>query len=124
MPVSNNTCLRARGQHDEGKIFTAAAVAVASLAAATALVAYGSNDDPVIPVVPVVVVPATPFTVKLIGFNDFHGTLESPGTFGQNTAIPAASHIATTRLTRSVFSYSTGREIMKPTHTASRAPVH
>ena len=103
------------------------AVAVASLAAATALVAYGGNDDPVIPVVPVVVVPATPFTVKLIGFigfNDFHGTLESPGTFGLNTAIPAASQIATTRLTRSVFSYSIGREIMKPTHTASRAPVH
>ncbi len=31
-----------------------------------------------------------PFTVKIIGFNDYHGTLESPGTFGQNTSIPAA----------------------------------
>lgn len=26
-----------------------------------------------------------PFTVKIIGFNDYHGTLESPGTFGPNT---------------------------------------
>ena len=76
---------------------------MASLAAATALVTCGCNDDPVVPVAPVVVVPATPFTVKLIGFNDYHGTLESPGTFGQNTAIPAASQIATTRLTRLVF---------------------
>ena len=33
----------------------------------------------------------TPFTVKIIGFNDFHGNLVSPGTFGQNTSIPAAS---------------------------------
>ena len=80
------------------KTFTAAAVA--SLAAAIGMVACGGNDDPVIPAV---VVPATPFTVKLIGFNDYHGTLESPGTFGQNTAIPAASQIATTRLTRLVF---------------------
>jgi 5'-nucleotidase len=27
----------------------------------------------------------TPFTVKIIGFNDYHGTLETPGTFGPNT---------------------------------------
>jgi 5'-nucleotidase len=26
--------------------------------------------------------PKPPFTVKIIGFNDFHGNLESPGTFG------------------------------------------
>ena len=32
--------------------------------------------------------------VKIIGFNDYHGTLESPGTFGQNTAVPAASRPA------------------------------
>ena len=76
------------------KTFTA--VAVASLAAASALVACGGNDDPVnsAVVVPAVVVPATPFVVKLIGFNDYHGTLESPGTFGQNTSIPAASRPA------------------------------
>jgi 5'-nucleotidase len=70
---------------------TFAAAAVASVAAASALVACGGNDDPV---APAVVVPATPFVVKLIGFNDYHGTLESPGTFGQNTSIPAASRPA------------------------------
>ncbi|KRC19958.1 bifunctional UDP-sugar hydrolase/5'-nucleotidase [Acidovorax sp. Root219] len=31
-----------------------------------------------------------PFTVKLIGFNDYHGNLESPGTFGASAAVPAA----------------------------------
>ena len=35
-----------------------------------------------------------PFTAKIIGFNDFHGNLESPGTFGENTAVPAASRPA------------------------------
>jgi 5'-nucleotidase len=35
-----------------------------------------------------------PFTVKIIGFNDYHGTLQSPGTFGQNTAVPAAQRPA------------------------------
>jgi 5'-nucleotidase len=34
------------------------------------------------------------FTAKIIGFNDYHGTLESPGTFGQNTSVPAASRPA------------------------------
>ena len=29
---------------------------------------------------------AAPFVVKVIGFNDFHGNLESSGTFGQTTA--------------------------------------
>ncbi len=28
--------------------------------------------------------------VKIIGLNDYHGHLQSPGTFGQNTAVPAA----------------------------------
>ena len=37
---------------------------------------------------------AAPITVKIIGFNDYHGTLESPGTFGQNTTVPAASRPA------------------------------
>lgn len=31
-----------------------------------------------------------PFKVKVIGFNDYHGNLQSPGTFGINTTIPAA----------------------------------
>jgi 5'-nucleotidase len=36
----------------------------------------------------------TPFTVKIIGFNDYHGTLQSPGTFGTNTSVPTASRPA------------------------------
>lgn len=73
------------------------AAAAVSLAGVQVLVACGGNDDPVAPVVPAapaVVAPTTPFVVKLIGFNDYHGTLESPGTFGQNTSIPAASRPA------------------------------
>lgn len=35
-----------------------------------------------------------PISVKIVGFNDYHGTLESPGTFGQNTAVPAAQRPA------------------------------
>lgn len=33
---------------------------------------------------------APPFTVKIIGFNDFHGNLQTPGTFGVNTTIATA----------------------------------
>lgn len=29
-------------------------------------------------------------TVKIVGLNDFHGNLQSPGTFGENVSIPAA----------------------------------
>ena len=35
-----------------------------------------------------------PVHVKIVGFNDFHGNLQSPGTFGQNTSIPAAQRPA------------------------------
>ncbi|WP_280155069.1 bifunctional metallophosphatase/5'-nucleotidase [Piscinibacter sp. XHJ-5] len=35
-----------------------------------------------------------PFTVKIIGFNDYHGNLQTPGTFGQNTAVPFAQRPA------------------------------
>ena len=35
-----------------------------------------------------------PITVKIIGFNDFHGNLQTPGTFGQNTIVPAAQRPA------------------------------
>jgi len=35
-----------------------------------------------------------PINVKIVGFNDFHGTLESPGTFGANSSVPAASRPA------------------------------
>ena len=38
--------------------------------------------------------PLPPISVKIIGFNDYHGNLESPGTFGVNTSVPAASRPA------------------------------
>ena len=38
--------------------------------------------------------PKPNFVVKIIGFNDYHGNLESPGTFGVNTLVPAASRPA------------------------------
>ncbi len=38
--------------------------------------------------------PKEPVTVKIIGFNDYHGNLESPGTFGANTTIPVANRPA------------------------------
>ncbi|MGA0609242.1 bifunctional metallophosphatase/5'-nucleotidase [Caldimonas sp. KR1-144] len=31
-----------------------------------------------------------PIRVKIVGFNDYHGNLQSPGTFGQNTSVPFA----------------------------------
>ncbi len=37
---------------------------------------------------------AAPVTIKIIGFNDFHGTLQTPGTFGVNTLVPAAQRPA------------------------------
>jgi len=37
---------------------------------------------------------ATPIDVKIIGFNDFHGNLMSPGTFGQNTVVPSSQRHA------------------------------
>ncbi len=38
--------------------------------------------------------PAPPFTVKLIAFNDYHGNVQSPGTFGSSTAVPPAQRPA------------------------------
>jgi 5'-nucleotidase len=37
---------------------------------------------------------AASFDVKIIGFNDYHGNLETPGTFGVNTLVPTASRPA------------------------------
>ena len=37
---------------------------------------------------------AAPFTVKIVGFNDYHGALQSPGTFGVNTLVPFAQRPA------------------------------
>lgn len=35
-----------------------------------------------------------PVTIKIIGFNDYHGNLQSPGTFGVNTIVPSAQRPA------------------------------
>lgn len=59
------------------------AAGIAALALAAAVAACGGSDGD-----------TTPFTVKLIGFNDYHGNLESPGTFGANLSVPAASRPA------------------------------
>ncbi|MCU0924199.1 MAG: bifunctional metallophosphatase/5'-nucleotidase [Burkholderiaceae bacterium] len=37
--------------------------------------------------------PGTPIEVKLIGFNDYHGNLQSPGSFAPNLALPAAQRV-------------------------------
>jgi hypothetical protein len=58
------------------RVMAAAAAAVA-VAAVMAACGGGGGDT-------------TPFTVKLIGFNDYHGNLESPGTFGANLSVAAA----------------------------------
>ena len=63
------------------------ATAVLSVVAGTVLVACGGSESS--PAAPAAT--AAPFTIKVVGFNDYHGTLESPGTFGQTSAVPAAS---------------------------------
>ncbi len=57
-----------------------------------AIVACGgdSDDDSTPPPATNPPAAAAPFTAKIIGFNDYHGNLESPGTFGQTSAVPAA----------------------------------
>jgi 5'-nucleotidase len=59
------------------------AAGIAALAVAAAVAACGGSGGD-----------TTPFTVKLIGFNDYHGNLESPGTFGANLSVPSASRPA------------------------------
>lgn len=61
---------------------------VFTLIASAALVACGGSDDVAAPATPVA--PAAPFTVKVLGFNDYHGNLEAFGTFGESAAVPAA----------------------------------
>ena len=53
-----------------------------SLAAASALAGCASTGTP-----------GAPFSVKLIGFNDYHGNLQSPGSFAPNLAVPAAQRV-------------------------------
>lgn len=38
--------------------------------------------------------PSSPVSIKIVGFNDYHGNLESPGTFGTNTSVPSAQRPA------------------------------
>jgi 5'-nucleotidase len=66
------------------------AAAVLAMMSAGALVACGGDSESSTSSSTIDNKP-TPFTAKIIGFNDYHGTLESPGTFGQNTSVPAAS---------------------------------
>ncbi len=35
---------------------------------------------------------AAPVNIKIIGFNDYHGNLETPGTFGINTLVPGSTN--------------------------------
>jgi 5'-nucleotidase len=58
-----------------------------SLSLAALYACSGSDDPAPTPTPPVA---EKPFTVKMIGFNDYHGNLESPGTFGTSTAVLAA----------------------------------
>jgi 5'-nucleotidase len=58
-----------------------------SLSLAALYACSGSDDPAPTPIPPVA---EKPFTVKMIGFNDYHGNLESPGTFGTSTAVLAA----------------------------------
>ena len=58
----------------------AAVMAVFSGLGLTACSSNNSTPEP----------PPPPFVVKMIGFNDYHGNLQSPGTFGVNTAVAAA----------------------------------
>jgi 5'-nucleotidase len=51
-------------------------------------VACSSGDDAGV-AAPAPVVSQAPISVKIIGFNDYHGNLESPGTFGATAAVPA-----------------------------------
>lgn len=51
--------------------------ALAAALAAAVVAACGGSDAPA-------------FEVKLIGFNDYHGNLESPGTFAQNNSVAPA----------------------------------
>ena len=63
------------------------AAAAASVVVSAVLIACGgTNTTPDSVMAP----PAVPFTVKVIGFNDFHGQLEAAGTFGTSAAVPAA----------------------------------
>jgi 5'-nucleotidase len=84
--------------------FNSAVVLMGLLGIASTLSSCGSDSSPAPvaapappsaspPVSPPVAATA-PFTVKVIGFNDYHGNLESPGTFSLTLATPAAERPA------------------------------
>lgn len=68
-----------------------AAAVVSTLAAAALVACGGANGSGAGTSAALETILTTPFMVKMIGFNDYHGTLESPGTFGQNSSVAAAS---------------------------------
>ncbi|QJR10951.1 Endonuclease YhcR [Usitatibacter rugosus] len=59
--------------------------AVTLISTAVVVASCGGGSDPE---------PQPPFAVKIIAINDFHGNLQSPGTFGVSTAVPAADRPA------------------------------
>lgn len=59
-------------------------IATTLLATTIAIACSGSNDSEGATATDSQVA----FAVKLVAFNDYHGNLESPGTFGENTSIP------------------------------------
>jgi 5'-nucleotidase len=68
------------------------ATALAALAAAGCAQSVPPSRTPATAPRPAAALPN--ITVKILAFNDYHGTLESPGTFGQNTGIPSAQRPA------------------------------
>ncbi len=73
-----------------------AAIGAAGMAAVMLGVLVGCGDDttPTTPGQQTAISNEQAFTVKVIGFNDYHGNLESPGSFGENTGVPAAQRPA------------------------------
>jgi 5'-nucleotidase len=61
------------------------------LACAALAIGIGACGDST---APAIALPKIPFTVKIIALNDYHGTLESPGTFGATAAVAAADRPA------------------------------
>ncbi|WP_194724683.1 bifunctional metallophosphatase/5'-nucleotidase [Noviherbaspirillum malthae] len=66
----------------------AAACGVVAIAVAWSSGCHAAVDEPVTPESKV------PVSIKIIGFNDYHGHLESPGTYGATSAVPAAERPA------------------------------
>ncbi len=72
----------------------AAAVTVIACGDGGSVSSTAVSASPVPTAAPAAATPAMPIVVKVIGFNDYHGNLESPGTFGASTAVPVADRPA------------------------------